>query len=104
VGDFRDIRWTWDSADTDVRNGCLAMDGRVSVADLIAFMADVAPGVDLEDVQVNCATVRWSRRATQDELEDRRRVMAAHAARHEQWERETLVRLIEKYGGGSRGK
>lgn len=99
TGKPREIRWTWASKDNDLRNGYMAVDGRLSIADLITHMAEVAPGVDLADIHVNWATVVWSRPATTDEVAERKRAQERWEARHEAWERETLARLTAKYGG-----
>lgn len=98
MGEFREVRWTWQSNDNDLRNGYLAVDGRVSIAELIYHMEQVAPGLTIEDMEINWATVVWSRPATGEELEQRRLAQAQWEARHERWERETLARLTEKYG------
>lgn len=98
MGEPREIRWSWQSMDNDLRVGYMAVDGRVSIADLITHMADVAPGVELADIQVNWATVTWTRPATAEELKVRREALRRHDDRHEKWERETLARLIKKYG------
>lgn len=102
TGTPRDIRWTWQSKDNDLRNGYMAVDGRVSIADLIAHMAEVAPGVDLADIAVNWATVVWSRPATADELAERAEALRRHDERHEAWEREALARLFRKYPDAAR--
>jgi hypothetical protein len=97
MGEPREIRWSWESKDNDTRVGYMAMEGRMSIAELIEHMRDVAPGVDPADVRVNWATVVWSRPATGEELAQRRRAQERHDARHEEWERKTLARLTEKY-------
>lgn len=101
MGEARNLRWTWQSKDSDLRNGYLAMDGRVSLADLNAWMQNYAPGVAPEEIMVNWATVVWSRPATNQELAERAEQRAAWDKRHEAWERETLAKLTAKYGGTS---
>lgn len=98
MGEFLPVRWTWQSNDNDLRTGYLTMKGRISIADLIAHMREIAPGVALEDISVNWATATWSRPADADELEQRRAARERHDKRHEEWERQTLARLIKKYG------
>jgi hypothetical protein len=98
TGTPREIRWTWQSNDNDLRRGYMSVDGRVSIADLIAHMAEVAPGVDLADIEANWATVVWTRQATADELAARAEATRRNEERREAWERETLARLIKKYG------
>ena len=97
-GKPREVRWTWASRDSNLRTGYMAVDGRVSIADLIAHMAEVAPGVDLADIAVNWATVVWHRQATAEEIADRRQAEERWEARHESCERKTLARLTAKYG------
>lgn len=97
MGKPREIRWSWQSKDNYLRTGYMAVDGRMSIAELIEHLRTVAPGVDPADIQINWATAVWSRPGTAEEIDQRRRVEAAHEARHEAWERETLARLTEKY-------
>ena len=97
-GSPREIRWTWQSSSNDLRSGYMAVDGRMSIADLIAHMATVAPGVAPADIHINWSTVTWTRPANADELAQRRAAIADHDARHEAWERETFARLLAKYG------
>lgn len=98
MGEFRDIRWSWESKDGDTRVGYMSMDGRISIAELITHMQQVAPGVGVEDIDVNWATVKWTRPATAEELAERAAWKERQAVRTEEWERATLKRLIEKYG------
>jgi hypothetical protein len=98
MGEPRDIRWTWQSKDNDLRNGYMAVDGRISLRELIDHMREVAPGVDLADMEVNWATVVWSRPANAEELAQRKQANDRSQARHEAWERETFARLSAKYG------
>jgi hypothetical protein len=104
TGKPREIRWTWQSSDNDLRNGYVAVDGRISIAELIAYMADVAPGVDLADIEVNWATVVWARPATAEEIAQRKQAQDRWEARHEEWERKTLATLTAKYGNTPTGE
>lgn len=98
MGEPREVRWNWESNDSTTRTGHMAVDGRVSIADLIEHMQAIAPGVALGDIQINWATVKWTREATAEELDQRRQANERWQARHEAWERDTLKRLTEKYG------
>ncbi len=98
-GKPREIRWTWQSSDNDLRVGYLAVDGRMSITELIEHMATVASGVDPADIYVNWSTVTWTRPANAEELAQRQAAIDSHNRRHEEWERKTLARLLEKYGG-----
>lgn len=103
MGEPREIRWSWQSKDNNLLNGYMAVDGRVSIAELIEHMRKAAPGVALADIQINWATVVWSRAATAEELEQRQQARERSDARHEAWERETWARLAEKYGTQASG-
>lgn len=97
-GKPREVRWTWQSNDNDLRNGYMSVDGRVSLAALIEYMAELAPGVPLDQVHANWATVTWSRPATDQELADRRAAHQRWQERHNEWEQQMLARLLKKYG------
>lgn len=97
-GKPREIRWSWKSKNNYLRTGYMAVDGRISLADLNTLMAEVAPGVNPADIKVNWATAVWDRDATDDEIAKRTLAEAAWEARHEKWERETLAKLTAKYG------
>jgi hypothetical protein len=101
MGVSPDVRWRWEADDSDVRIGYLAMDGRVSLDQLIETMRELAPDVAPRDIQVNWATVVWSRPATPEELAERQQWRDRQAERTERWERDTLARLARKYGGQS---
>jgi hypothetical protein len=104
MGVPRDITWTWQSNVSDLRTGYMAVDGRMSITGLIAYMAEAAPDVDPADILVNWATVVWTRPATPDEINRRRQVQAAHDARHEAWELATYERLRAKYDPAEESK
>lgn len=104
MGELREIRWTWQSKDSNMRNGYLAMDGRMTVAELIEKMAEIAPGVGLDEMQINWATVVWSRPATPEEEAERAEQRRKHDQRHEAWEIETLEKLLTKYGPDRRAE
>jgi hypothetical protein len=99
MGKLREINWTWASKDNDLRTGYLAVDGRLSIAELIEHMRTLAPGVPLEELEINWATVVWHRPANEEELAQRREAQRRYDERHEAWERKTYERLAEKYGG-----
>lgn len=98
MGEFRNPRWGWESKDTAVRSGYMAVDGRVSLAELVAHMHQIAPYASLDDIQVNFATVKWTRPGTADEVAEREEQHRRWQERLEKWERETLARLTQKYG------
>lgn len=95
---FFEPYWTWASKDTDVCVAYMRMDGRISIADLLTHLAEVAPGLPPEELMLNCATVKWERPATADELAERAAWAAKAQARHEAWERRMVVELSAKYG------
>lgn len=94
---YREPRWSWQSQGSDLRVGYMAVDGRVSLADLIDHMHTLAPDSPLNAIEVNFATVKWTRPATADELVERSAWQARQRERQEKWERETLDRLTKKY-------
>lgn len=96
-GRFRGPRWTWESRGSSTRNGYLAMEGRISLAELTAHMAEVAPHAGPNDLMLNWATVVWQREATAEELEERAEAHRRWQERHEAWERETYARLKAKF-------
>jgi hypothetical protein len=97
-GSFRAIRRSFITKDNDDQRACyMAVDGRVSIPDLIAHLEAVAPGTPIEAFGLNFATVAWVDEATEDERRDRAAWRAEWAERHEQWERETYERLRLKF-------
>lgn len=100
MGEPREIRWSWESNDTDLRRAYMSVDGRMSIGDLIAHMAQVAPGVDPADIEVNWGTVVWTRPATAEELAAREEATRQQRERREEWERRMLTQLLAKYGAG----
>jgi hypothetical protein len=100
-GQVRGIRWTWATKGSDLRNGYMTMDGRISLAELIQLMGDVAPGSGFGDIHLNWATVTWQRVATPEELEERAEFDRSQAARREAWEHDMYKKLRAKFEGGS---
>jgi len=98
MGTPREIRWSWKSRDNMIRTGYLAVDGRVTLAELNDLMLRVAPGVSPAAIEINWATIVWDREATAEEIAQRREAERRHDERHEAWERETYARLRDKYG------
>lgn len=104
MGEVRDVQWSWESRDGDTRVGHASVNGRVSVTDLVSYVQGITPGVGPDEIMVNFATVRWTRPATADELAERQQRNEDQRVRQEKWERETLQRLLGKYGNpGSEG-
>lgn len=95
---FFEPYWTWQSKSNDLCTVHMRMEGRASVADLLAHMAEVAPGVPPEDLMLDFATVTWSRPATAEELAERAAWAAKAQERHAAWERRMVAELSEKYG------
>jgi hypothetical protein len=76
----------------------MAVDGRMSITELIEHMRNIAPGVDPAEIKINWATAVWARSATSEEMAQRKQAIDRWEARHEAWERETFARLAKKYG------
>jgi hypothetical protein len=97
-GTFRLLNRTLPTKGSDKRSNYLAMDGRVSVADLLAYMALNHPSVHPSEMMLNFGTLTWVDDATPEELEQMRRWEEERGRKTEEWERATLQRLTEKYG------
>lgn len=80
------------------RDNFVAMEYHVTVADVLAWLAENAPGIPLDQIIANYATLRWEDDATAEEITTYERQEVARAARTEEWEREQLAKLTEKYG------
>ena len=98
----QDRRWptpsAWNDKTGDTRTVYLEPVGPVTLAALIERLAELAPGVSFDNVQLNFMTASWVRDATEEELADRDRVNAQRAARQQAWELQTWRNLNEKYG------
>jgi hypothetical protein len=89
---------SWKTGDDNSDMRCyLGMEGRVTLREILDHFAEKYPHVDTMDLQFNFATVVWDEPPTPDDIADRQRRRADHAARTERWERETLERLTAKY-------
>lgn len=98
MGEITNLRWHWESNNNNTRVGYVSCEGRVSLAEIVEHIRAITPEVNPDDIRVNFATVTWTREATPEEIADRRERMHRHDARHEEWERRTLGRLLRKYG------
>lgn len=90
-----EVRRTW--ADKEhTRISCFQyVEGRHTIPAIIEDLK--SRGVDWETVKLNYSAL-WYDSPTAEEVESLRRAEARSAERLEAWERETLVRLTEKYG------
>lgn len=100
MGEFEPVRWSWRSRDSDMRSGYLNMTGKVTLADLIAHLREIAPDVTPDQLHLNFATASWVRPATEEEMRDRQQLQLRREAAQEKWEREMLTRLLRKYDVG----
>lgn len=73
------------------------LEGEWTLDGLLTWLADNAPDSP-EQIGVRGATLTWIGPATEEELAERAKWVAAHDARTEKYERETYARLKEKYG------
>jgi hypothetical protein len=96
---FRGPGWSRTSADGQTMTGHLFVDGRGSLAELVDHLAQVAPGVSLDEVTVGGCAVMWQRPATPEELAAWAEWQRLREERHDQWERETYARLRAKFEG-----
>jgi hypothetical protein len=91
---------SWKTSDDDSAMRCsLGMEGRVTLREILDHFAEKYPHVDPMCLEFNFATVVWDEPPTADDMADRQKRRADHAARTERWERETLERLTAKYAG-----
>lgn len=102
-GKFSEIQWTWHSSADRLRCGRVYSNRisggeEVTLTELIEHLTKVAPGVKVDEVTVAFNCVKWLRPATPEEVAEREAGDKVRAARHEEWERRTLARLLEKYG------
>lgn len=98
---FGEIQRCWISASNDEQVKCYeGMRGRVALTTLIEHLAEVAPGIPLDQFGINYATVTWVNQATEDERAKRAEQKARSAERHAKWEQETYERLKAKFEGG----
>jgi hypothetical protein len=67
-----------------------------TVAEMVSWCFD--RGLDPSEVQSTGGHLCYERLETEDERDKRMTWWKDQEARHERWERETLVRLTEKYG------
>lgn len=88
-------RRCWATKAHDLMHIYQGMEGRIPIPELIAAFEEA--GVDWRKVQLNFATATWDEPPTTEEIDAQAERDARQAARTEAWERETLVRLTEKY-------
>ncbi|WP_146079393.1 hypothetical protein [Rathayibacter sp. AY2B9] len=79
------------------RHNYVGMKGRVSLPDLLAYLEKHAPGVPLENVGLNWATVVWVDAATPEEIAENERAKARQKARRREGELRMLAELRAKY-------
>lgn len=91
------FRWSWKTSDGDLLAGYAGIKGTISVTELIAHVRKTLPDISPDDIEVNFATIRVVRPATDEEIQERECWKKRQEERHEKWERETYERLREKY-------
>lgn len=77
------------------------MEGRVSLDQLIEHLQHIAPRHTLSDFYLNVATVSWEDDATAEEQAELAEWRRRRDERNSKWERETYLRLREKFEGPS---
>lgn len=89
---------SWKKEDDHSGMTCyLGMSGRLTIRDIFAHFAEHYPHVDPMDLRLNFATAVWDEPATEDDIALRQAQRASYLRKTEQWEREQLARLKEKY-------
>ena len=97
---FEEVRRRLSSKGEGDHSSCyLSANGKVSLAELIIHLREVAPGKTPEEININFATVTWVDAPTAEEKAARAAAIEAHAVRHARWERETYERLKAKFEG-----
>lgn len=76
----------------------LGMNGYTTLSELRAKLDEVAPGVAEDEILLNFWQLRWTTDATPEEIAARETHRARVAENSEKWERDTLARLLAKYG------
>lgn len=100
--EFKPLMRAWKTADEDSLMRCyLAMDGRVTIRDLVEHFAENHPAVDPMALRLNFATVTWDEPPTPEDLADRAERNARHDERHARWERQMYEKLKAKFEGES---
>lgn len=84
--------------DVTVAMNTVHMAGRMSLQELIDHMAAVAPGVSLDEFGINFGSLTWECPSTLFERMERQKADIDREQRKERWERESLERLLDKYG------
>ena len=79
------------------RHNYVGMHGRVSVTDLLAYLAENAPDSPLDQVFLNWTTVVWVNDATAEELAEHAAREVVRAAKIKEYELAELLRLTVKY-------
>lgn len=94
---FEQYTWSWATKDRDSINVYSRVNGSRSVAEMLAWLHEAAPGTPLESVRVN-GTIIYPRLPTEDEVSKDQEWERKRAERHEEWERTMWEKLKEKYG------
>lgn len=98
MGEFVRYRRVWSTKEKGSPMSCyLAVEGRVTVAEVIEHFKETYPEVDPLGVDLNFTTAHWEEPATPEDLAERERREAWHQERLEKWERETYERLKKKF-------
>lgn len=79
------------------RHNYVGMEGRVTVTELLAYLAEHAPDTHLDQVFLNWTTVVWVNEATAVELAEQEARAVARAAKLKEYELSELLRLTVKY-------
>jgi hypothetical protein len=90
--------WSWESKDNDIRTGRAGIqNGRVSVSELLLWIAENASNLPLEEVYLSGGMVIWQREANVVEIAERAVHIKKSEERHAEWERTTYDRLKAKF-------
>ena len=98
MSDFVDFRFNhYDRNLGYVKDG-FWIKGKPTVAEVLAYLEESGYDVDSTYLSGSSVQFEFRRPPTQDELDEDARKLQHFYDNQEKWERQTLARLLEKYG------
>lgn len=85
-------------SDANRRLNRVTVRDRTTLAEVIAWVAEHAAGVELDQITIAPTTLMWEDEATPEEAEAHAMAQAWRAARVEGWQREILDQLLTQFG------
>lgn len=97
LGEWDGPHFYWRDRSSDMRTAYAYMRGRMTAAEFVEGLRQLAPDVSLEQIGITFGTAKWSRPATAEELADRAVHNARNQEKTEEWERAIYVQLKAKF-------